>query len=62
MIFMGENNRKEGRRIFGSIHQMRKELLRIPVASYALGKAKVSRQNGNNGMQNGDVLHTVIAS
>lgn len=62
VIFMGEDNRKEGRRIFGSIHQMWKEFLRIPIASYALGKAEVSRQNGNNGMQNGYVLHTVITS
>jgi len=56
-----DHNKKRGR-IFGSIYQMRKCLLRIPVTSYTLGKPKIRRKYGHNGMQNGYILHTMIAS
>lgn len=56
-----DHNKKRGC-IFGGIHQMWKRLLRVPIASNALGKPKIRGKYGHNGMQNGYILHTVIAS
>lgn len=48
--FVRKDHHKERSRIFGRIHQMRECLLRVPISSKTLGKAKVGGQYGHNGM------------